>query len=61
MLILSRHLRESIIIADNIKVTVVDIDRGKIKLGIECDKSIPVLRQELWVDVKEGRKPEGRS
>jgi carbon storage regulator len=47
MLVLSRKLGEKIVIADNITITVIDIDRGKIRLGIEAPRNIPVYRQEL--------------
>jgi carbon storage regulator len=47
MLVLSRKLGEKICIGENICITVVDIDRGKIRLGIEAPREIPVFRQEL--------------
>jgi carbon storage regulator len=47
MLVLSRKLGEKICIGDNICITVVDIDRGKIRLGIEAPRDVPVFRQEL--------------
>jgi carbon storage regulator len=47
MLVLSRKLGEKICIAENIFITVVDIDRGKIRLGIEAPRNVPVYRQEL--------------
>lgn len=47
MLVLSRKLGESIMIGDNIRVTVVDIDRGKVRLGIEAPRDVPIYRQEL--------------
>ena len=47
MLVLSRKLGEKIFIGDNICITVVDIDRGKIRLGIEAPRTVPVFRQEL--------------
>jgi len=47
MLALSRKLGEKIHIGDNICITVVDIDRGKIRLGIEAPRDVPVYRQEL--------------
>ncbi|MCS7271367.1 MAG: carbon storage regulator [Gemmataceae bacterium] len=47
MLVLSRKLGEKIYIGDNICITVVDIDRGKIRLGIEAPREIPIYRQEL--------------
>jgi len=47
MLVLSRKLGEKIYINDNICITVVDIDRGKIRLGIEAPRDVPIFRQEL--------------
>ena len=47
MLVLSRKLGEKIYISDNICITVVDIDRGKIRLGIEAPRDVPIFRKEL--------------
>jgi carbon storage regulator len=47
MLVLSRRLGEKICIGENICITIVDIDRGKIRLGIDAPREIPVFRQEL--------------
>ena len=47
MLVLSRKLGEKIYIGENICITVVDIDRGKIRLGIEAPRNVPIFRQEL--------------
>ena len=47
MLVLSRKLGEKVWIGKNICITVVDIDRGKIRLGIEAPRDIDVFRAEL--------------
>ncbi len=47
VLVLSRKLGEKIYIGENICITVVDIDRGKIRLGIEAPRDVPIYRQEL--------------
>jgi carbon storage regulator len=47
MLVLSRKLGEKIYISENICITVVDIDRGKIRLGIEAPRDVPIFRKEL--------------
>lgn len=47
MLVLSRRRDEAIIIAGNIKVTVVDVRGDKVRLGIEADRDIPVHREEI--------------
>ncbi len=48
MLVLSRHRDESIIINDNIVVTIVDIRGDKVRLGINAPQDIPVHRQEVF-------------
>lgn len=53
MLILSRLIGETVVINSNIKVTVIEVDRGKVRLGIECDRSIPVHREEILAKIKE--------
>jgi carbon storage regulator len=53
MLVLSRKLGEKIYISDNICITVVDIDRGKIRLGIEAPRDVPIFRQELLGEKKD--------
>ncbi len=47
MLVLSRKLGEKIQIGPDITLTVVDIDRGKIRLGIEAPKDVKIFRNEL--------------
>ncbi len=53
MLILTRKLGESILIEDNIKITVVDINKQQIKLGIEAPKHITINREEVAKKVKD--------
>lgn len=54
MLILSRKNRESVVVGGGgglsrvLKVTVLEIAGGKVKLGFEADADIPVHRQEIW-------------
>ena len=47
MLVLSRKLSQSIIIGDNIRVTVVKIDRNHIRLGIEAPSNVSIYREEI--------------
>ncbi|MCP5003404.1 MAG: carbon storage regulator CsrA [Planctomycetes bacterium] len=48
MLILTRKLGESVIIGDNIKLTVVEINRSHIKFGIDAPKDITIHREEVF-------------
>jgi len=48
MLVLSRHRDESIIIGDDIIITIVDVRGDKVRLGIDAPTEIPVHRQEVY-------------
>lgn len=48
MLVLSRQRDQSIIIGENIVVTVVDVRGDKVRLGIDAPTEIPVHRREVY-------------
>ncbi len=48
MLVLSRQRDESIMVGDNIVVTIVDIRGDKVRLGIDAPSEIPVHRREVY-------------
>ena len=47
MLILTRKKNESIKINENIEITILDMDGGSVKIGINAPKSVRILRSEL--------------
>ena len=47
MLVLSRKVNEKIRLGDRIVVTVVRLSGGRVRLGIEAPRDLPVLREEL--------------
>ncbi len=47
MLVLTRREGEEIVIAGNIRVTVVSVEGGKVRLGINAPASVPVHRKEV--------------
>ena len=56
MLVLSRKLMERIIIGDGlVTITVVDIQPGQVKLGIEADPSLPIHREEVYLAIQRGK------
>lgn len=59
MLVLSRKKNESIVINNDITVTVVEIRGDKVRLGIVAPKAVPVHRQEVYEAIhgKEGESP----
>jgi carbon storage regulator len=52
MLVLSRQRDESIIIGDNIVVTIVDIRGDKVRLGIQAPSEVPVHRREVFEAIR---------
>lgn len=48
MLVLSRHIGESIIIGDNIIVSLLDTRGSQIRLGIDAPRDISVHREEIY-------------
>lgn len=47
MLVLSRKPRESIVIGEDIVITIVDIGRGRVQIGVRAPAYVPVYRQEI--------------
>jgi carbon storage regulator len=53
MLVLTRKTGQSIMIGDDIEVSVLAVSRDKIRIGITAPKEVPVFRKEVWVSIKE--------
>ncbi len=56
MLALSRKIGETIVINDDIEITVLDVNREQVKLGIVAPKSVPIHRKEIFLQIKEENK-----
>lgn len=56
MLILGRKKGESIIIDDNIEITVTAIEGESVKLGISAPKHITIHRKEVYLEIQEENK-----
>jgi carbon storage regulator len=56
MLVLSRQRDESIIIGDNIVITVVDVRGDKVRLGIEAPREVSVHRREIYEAIQRENK-----
>ncbi|APF23104.1 carbon storage regulator CsrA [Clostridium butyricum] len=52
MLIITRKKGESLMIGDDIEITISKIEDGSVKIGIQAPKNITVLRKELYEQVK---------
>ena len=60
MLVLSRHRNETIVLGDNIRVTIVDVRGDKVRLGIEAPADVSIHRLEVYEAIqREGEKRNG--
>jgi carbon storage regulator len=53
MLVLTRKTNQSIMIGDDIEVSVLAVARDKIRLGITAPRDVPVFRKEVYLSIKE--------
>ena len=61
MLALSRKKDESIIINNNIEITIIEVKGDQVKIGITAPKSVPVYRKEVYVQIQESNKEAANS
>ncbi len=65
MLVLTRKSMESVVVGGSgrfeqvLKVTVLEIKNGSVRLGFEADASVPVHRSEVWERMHEGNGADG--
>jgi carbon storage regulator len=63
MLVLSRKSREAVVVGGSVDskptliVTVLEIRGGRVKLGFEVAKDVPIHRQEVWERIRENGPP----
>lgn len=60
MLILQRKAGESLLIGEEIEVTVLSVDAGRVRLAIEAPKSVSILRSELKNAAEVNRESAGK-
>lgn len=52
MLVLTRKLNESIMVGDNVKITIVDVKGDQVKLGITAPREVAVHREEVYREIQ---------
>lgn len=52
MLVLTRKSNQSIMIGDEIEISVLAIMGEKVRIGIEAPRSVPVFRREVYVEIR---------
>jgi len=55
MLVLTRKSNQSIMIGDDIEVSVLSIMGEKVRIGIQAPRDIPVFRKEVYLEIQEER------
>ena len=60
MLVLTRKHDETVVIGNDIVVTVVNIEHGKVRLGIDAPRDVPVHRGEVYEAIRRERAREGQ-
>ena len=61
MLVLTRHKDESIVIGDDIEITIVAVTRDKVRLGINAPKEVTVHRREIYERIQDMQAKENNS
>ncbi|NOW89432.1 carbon storage regulator [Clostridium beijerinckii] len=56
MLIITRKKGQSLMIGDDIEITVSKLDDGSVKLGIQAPRDVTILRKELYEEIKNENK-----
>ncbi len=56
MLALSRKLNESIMLGNDIEITILEIKGDQVKIGIKAPKSVPIYRNEIYLQIQESNK-----
>lgn len=53
MLVLTRAVNESIMIGDDVEITIVDVKGDKVRIGIRAPGSVPVHRKEVYLAIRQ--------
>ena len=56
MLALTRKLNESIMIGNDIELSILEIKGDQVKIGINAPKSVPIYRKEIYIQIQEANK-----
>ena len=59
MLVLTRKGNQSIMIGDEIEVTVLAVMGEKVRIGIDAPRSVPVFRKEVYLEIQQDRDETG--
>lgn len=61
MLALTRKINESIMIGNEIELSILEIKGDQVKVGISAPKSVPIYRKEIYIQIQEANKAAAES
>jgi carbon storage regulator len=53
VLVLTRKSNESIMIGDDVELSILSVSGDKVRIGIEAPREIPVFRKEVWLEIQQ--------
>jgi carbon storage regulator len=61
VLVLTRKINQSIMIGDDVEVSVLAVSGDKVRIGIAAPRDVPVFRKEVYISIQEERVDERRA
>jgi carbon storage regulator len=61
VLVLTRKINQSIMIGDDVEVSVLAVSGDKVRIGISAPRDVPVFRKEVYISIQEERVDERRA
>lgn len=61
MLALARKINQSIMIGNDVEITLLEIKGDQIKIGIKAPKNVPIYRKEIYAQIQEENKSAGQA
>ena len=56
MLALTRKMGESLMIGNDVEITIIEVKGNQVKIGIRAPKSVPIYRKEIYLQIQEDNK-----
>ena len=61
MLVLTRKTGQSILVGDTVRITVIELSPGVVRLGFEAPQDVPIYREEVYKELDASRSGDDRS
>ena len=58
MLVLTRKAGQSILVGDSVRITVIELSPGVVRLGFEAPQDVPIYREEVYKEIDTKNRPE---